>query len=209
MIAFVENQVVTQLGWLTPQEFLDGLALGQLTPGPILMLAAFIGFKLHGVPGAIVGGGAIFLPSFVMMLIVLPLLRRMQNLQWLKAFMRGVAPAVIGALAVALAQMAPHAAPDWFTWVLMLGTVVLMLKRNVGPLPVMLAGGFIGVIARRATAAAAIAAIGAWLSMQAPAQAQRAGATVDTIVWPGSEPVVYVEPHPGSPVATTPGNAAR
>ena len=61
------------------------------------MLAAFIGFKLAGVAGAAVAGSAIFLPSFLMILSILPLLNRMKDLQWLKAFMRGVGPAVIGA----------------------------------------------------------------------------------------------------------------
>ena len=59
MLAFIQDQVVNQLGWLTPQEFIDGLALGQLTPGPILMLAAFIGFKLAGLKGATVAAAAI------------------------------------------------------------------------------------------------------------------------------------------------------
>jgi len=146
MLAFMQEQVVNQLGWLTPQEFVDGLALGQLTPGPLLMLAAFIGFKLHGVAGAAIAGSAIFLPSFLMMLTILPLLRRMKDLQWLKAFMRGVGPAVIGALLVSLVQMAPHAAPDWIAWVLLTATVAVMLWRNTGPLPLMVGGGVIGLV---------------------------------------------------------------
>jgi len=146
MLAFMQEQVVAQLGWLTPQEFVDGLALGQLTPGPILMLAAFIGFKLKGIAGATIAAGAIFLPSFLMMLTILPVLKRMGNLAWLKAFMRGVGPAVIGALAVSLAQMAPHAAPDWMAWALLLGTVAIMLWRNIGPLSVMLGGAGIGLV---------------------------------------------------------------
>ena len=148
MLAFMQEQVVNQFGWLTPQEFVDGLALGQLTPGPILMLAAFIGFKLAGVAGAVVAGSAIFFPSFLMMLSILPLLRKLEDLQWLRAFMRGVGPAVIGALAVSLAQMAPHAAPDGFTWFLLALTIGLVLLRNVGPLPVMAGGAVIGLISR-------------------------------------------------------------
>jgi len=148
MLAFIQEQVVNQFGWLTPKEFVDGLALGQLTPGPILMLAAFIGFKLAGTTGAAVAGSAIFLPSFLMMLSVLPLLRKLKDLQWLRAFMRGVGPAVIGALAVSLVQMAPHAAPDIFTWVLLALTIGIILLCNVEPLPVMAGGGVIGLLSR-------------------------------------------------------------
>src|SRR6266851_3159018 len=148
MLAFMQEQVVNQFGWLTPQEYIDGLALGQLTPGPILMLAAFIGFKLAGVTGAAVAGSAIFFPSFLMMLSVLPLLRKLKDLQWLRAFMRGVGPAVIGALAVSLVQMAPHAAPDVFTWFLLALTIGIILLRNVGPLPVMAGGAVIGLLSR-------------------------------------------------------------
>jgi chromate transporter len=148
MLAFIQEQVVTQLGWLTPQEFVDGLALGQLTPGPILMLAAFIGFKLFGVLGAAVAAAAIFLPSFLMILSILPLLRKVKDLQWLKAFMRGVAPSVIGALAVSLVQMAPHAAPDPFTWCVLALTIAVMLLFNVGSLPLMGGGGAIGLLTR-------------------------------------------------------------
>jgi chromate transporter len=148
MLAFIQEQVVNQFGWLTPREFIDGLALGQLTPGPVLMLAAFVGFKLAGVSGAVVAGSAIFLPSFLMILSILPLLGRMKDLQWAKAFMQGVGPAVIGALAVSLVQMAPHAAPDPFTWFLLALTVSLLLLRNVRPLKLMSGGALIGLLSK-------------------------------------------------------------
>jgi chromate transporter len=148
MLAFIQEQVVNQLGWLTPREFVDGLALGQLTPGPILMLAAFVGYKSAGATGAAVAASAIFLPSFLMILSILPLLSKMKDLQWLKAFMRGVGPAVIGALAVSLVQMAPHAAPDPLTWFLLALTVLLMLLRNVGPQPLMFGGALIGLLSK-------------------------------------------------------------
>jgi chromate transporter len=151
MLAFMQEQVVNQFGWLTPQEFVDGLALGQLTPGPILMLAAFIGYKLFGSLGAAVAAGAIFLPSFLMVLSILPLLRRMKDLQWLKAFMRGVAPAVIGALGVSVVQMTPHAAPDVFTWCLLGGTIMIALFSKFGPLPLMAGGAALGFLPLRKT----------------------------------------------------------
>ena len=101
-----------------------------------------------GIAGAAVAGAAIFLPSFLMILSILPLLNKMKNLQWLRAFMRGVGPAVIGALAVSLVQMAPHAAPDVFTWILMALTVGAILLRNVGPLPLVASGAVIGLLAK-------------------------------------------------------------
>jgi chromate transporter len=148
MLAFVQEQVVNQLHWLTPQEFLDSLALGQLTPGPILMLAAYVGYKLLGIAGAIVGGIAIFLPSFLMMLSVLPVLTRFKDLLWIKAAMKGISAAVIGAIAVSLLQIAPHAAPDAFTAFLAVLTVAAMLWWRVGPLPLMLGGSYIGATSR-------------------------------------------------------------
>ena len=148
MLAFVQEQVVNQLQWLTPQEFLDGLALGQLTPGPILMLAAYVGYKLLGIAGAIVGGVAIFLPSFLLMLSVLPVLARFRDMLWIKAAMKGISAAVIGAISVALLQMAPHAAPDAFAAFLTILTVTAMLWWRVGPLPLMLGGSYIGATSR-------------------------------------------------------------
>ena len=112
------------------------------------MLAAFIGFKLAGVAGAAVAGSAIFLPSFLMILSILPLLNKMKDLQWLKAFMRGVGPAVIGALAVSLVQMAPHAAPDPFTWLLLALTVLLLLLSKLSPLPLMFGGALVGLLSK-------------------------------------------------------------
>ena len=112
MLAFMQEQVVNQLRWLTPQQFLDGLALGQLTPGPILMVAAFVGHKVAGFWGAMVGGLAIFLPSFIFMLSLLPVFGRIKQITWMKAALKGISPAVIGMIAVALLQMLPHAVTD-------------------------------------------------------------------------------------------------
>jgi chromate transporter len=149
ILAFVEDQVVNRLGWLTAREFVDGLALGQLTPGPIIMLAAFVGYKVGGVAGAAVAAAAIFLPSFVLMLSVIPALNRVKQATWVRAFMRGVGPAVIGAIAVSLVAILPHAAPDPFAMAILLATVIAILLWRVRPLPLMVAGGAVGV-ARRA-----------------------------------------------------------
>jgi chromate transporter len=147
MLAFMQDQVVNQLHWLTQQQFLDGLALGQLTPGPILMVAAFVGYQTAALGGALAGAVAIFLPSFVLMLGILPMLDRIKRITWMKAALKGISPAVIGMIAVAMLQMLPKAAPDWLTGALLIAATALMLMRRSGPLPLMLAGGAIGWLA--------------------------------------------------------------
>src|SRR5262249_51860228 len=83
--AFLQDQVVQQLQWLTPQAFLDGLALGRLTPGPIPMLAAFIGYHVGGLGGAVVAGGGVFFPSVVLVVRLLPLLEALPPVGWVHA----------------------------------------------------------------------------------------------------------------------------
>jgi chromate transporter len=148
MLAFVQDQVVNQLGWLTPQQFLDGLSLGQLTPGPILMLAAFVGYQVASFWGAVVAAGAIFLPSFVLMFAVLPLLERMKHLTWMKAALKGVGPAVIGLIAQVVVQMLPSAVPDPLSGLLALATASVVLLWRVNPLPLMAGGAAVGIVLR-------------------------------------------------------------
>jgi hypothetical protein len=80
ILAFMQDQVVNHLHWLTPQQFLDGLALGQLTPGPLLMLAAFVGYEVGAIWGAVAAAVAVYLPSFILILSVLPVLEHVKHL---------------------------------------------------------------------------------------------------------------------------------
>ncbi len=148
ILAFVQDQVVNQFQWITTQEFLEGLTLGQFTPGPILMLAAYIGYKLAGVSGAAVGAFAIFLPSFILMLSILPVLERVRRVAWVKAAMRGISPAVVGTISVSILQLAPHAAPDAFTAVVLMLTVLALLAWRLPALRLLMCGGLVGILAR-------------------------------------------------------------
>jgi chromate transporter len=148
MLAFMQDQVVNQLHWLSDREFLDGLALGQLTPGPILMVAAFVGYKLAGIVGAAVAALAIFLPSFLLMLSILPWMARIKEWRWMKPALKGIGPAVIGLLVVALGQMLPAAVTDIFTGVLVLAAVAALMIWRTGPLTPMLAGATAGFAVR-------------------------------------------------------------
>jgi chromate transporter len=138
---------VNQFHWITPQEFIDGLAIGQLTPGPIIMVAAYVGYKVAGVAGAAVAALAIFLPSFVLMLSILPVLDRVRRLAWIKAAMKGISPAVIATLAVTIVQLVPHAATDAFTAAVLLVTVIVMLSwQRLPVLPSIACGGLAGIV---------------------------------------------------------------
>lgn len=159
MITFIQEQVVNQYHWLTPREFVDGLALGQFTPGPILMVAAYVGYKLAGIAGAIVAGTAIFLPSFILMLAILPVYERVRKLLWIKAALKGIGPAVIGTLTVSLVQMAPHAVPDKFAAILFVLAVMALLWWRIGALKVMLGGALFGFLRDRITSLPGLRAI--------------------------------------------------
>jgi len=149
IIYFVQDQVVNHLHWITAQEFLECLTLAQFTPGPIIMVGAYVGYKVAGFAGAAVAALAIFLPSFVLMLSILPVFERVRRLAWVKAAMRGISPAVVGAIAVSIVHLAPHAAPDLFAALLLAGTVVaLVVWRKLPVVPLTLGGGLIGILAR-------------------------------------------------------------
>ena len=149
MIAFIQQQVVEQFHWLTPREFIDGLALGPFTPGPVLMLAAYVGYKVAGVAGAAVAAAAAFLPSFILMLAVLPVLDRIRTLAWTRAVMKGMGPAVIGVLAVSLFRIAPHALPDPFAVAMLVATVIALSVSRVGAVRLMIVGALLGVLRSR------------------------------------------------------------
>jgi len=146
MIAFIQDQVVGQFGWLSPSEFIDGLALGQLTPGPILMLAAYVGYKVAGVTGAAVAAGSAFLPSFILMLAILPVLERVRTLTWTRAVMRGMGPAVVGILAVSLFRLAPHALPDPVAAGILVVSLVAVIVYRLGTFKLIIAGSMLGAL---------------------------------------------------------------
>jgi chromate transporter len=106
ILPLLKHDVVDTHHWLTQQQFIDGIALGQITPGPILITTAFIGYKVGGLLGAISGPMAIFFPTFLMTLIALQLFTAMQKWQFLYAGLKGVLPVFVGLLTVVTFQIA-------------------------------------------------------------------------------------------------------
>jgi len=101
MIPLIESEIVDGHHWLTHQEFADATALGQVTPGPVLISATFIGYRVAGTLGALVATISIFLPSFLMTVAAGSSLQRFRDNQIVQSFLRGVTPAVAGLLVAA------------------------------------------------------------------------------------------------------------
>jgi chromate transporter len=130
LVALLEPFVVGAYGWLTPQEFLDGVALTQAVPGPIVTLVAFVGFAVAGVPGAGVATAGIYLPSFAAVLLVAPALERWRHLESVGAALRGVNAVVAGAiLGVGISLIPPALEDVWGGGILFLSLAILIRFR--------------------------------------------------------------------------------
>jgi chromate transporter len=96
LVPVLHQTLVGKLGWLSSQEFIDGVAISNLTPGPISVLATFAGYRLRGVAGALVASAALYLPATVLMLILCHGYERLKDREETQAFLAGVTPAVVG-----------------------------------------------------------------------------------------------------------------
>ena len=95
LIAFLEGGLVQETGWLTQAQLLDAVAIGQFTPGPILSTATFVGYVIEGVPGAVVATVGIFLPAFLLVGLLNPLIPRLRASAWMSAFLDAVNAAAV------------------------------------------------------------------------------------------------------------------
>ena len=147
IIPFIENEVVTKLSWLTHREFLDGLALGQMTPGPVVITATFIGYKVAGFVGAFVATAAMFLPSFVMVFAGSAYLGRIENSPWVKAFLKTVNVAAVGAILGALWHLARLPLAHAFPLALFIAAFLAIDRYKINFLAVLATGALLGVAA--------------------------------------------------------------
>jgi chromate transporter len=113
MIPLIEAEVVNSHHWLTHQEFADATALGQITPGPVLITATFIGYRVAGTLGALVATVSIFLPAFLMTIAAGASLRRFRTNEMVQSFLRGVTPAVVGLLVAAALSIGRAGINSW------------------------------------------------------------------------------------------------
>ncbi|MGC1199884.1 MAG: chromate efflux transporter [Geitlerinemataceae cyanobacterium] len=106
LVAFLENELVGKYGWLTQQQLLDAIAIGQFTPGPVLSTSTFIGYLIAGTPGAIVSTVGIFLPSFIFVLLLNPAIPKLRRSKWMSGFLDAVNASAVALMAVVTLRLA-------------------------------------------------------------------------------------------------------
>jgi chromate transporter len=150
IIPFIEREVVNQLGWLTHREFLDGLALGQMTPGPVVSTATFIGYKVAGFAGALISTIAIFVPSFIFVFAGSAYLGRIEGSPYVKAFLKTVNVAALGAILGAVWTLARSSVMHPFGLTVFIAALVALIRFKINFLMLIAAGALLGVAARAA-----------------------------------------------------------
>ena len=137
----IESEVVNTHHWLTHQEFADAFALGQITPGPVLITATFVGYRVAGTLGALVATISIFLPAFLLTIAAASSLRRFRNNKQVQSFLRGVAPAVVGLLVAAALSMGRAGIHSWVGISIMLLSIVTLIRFRPNPFWVIFGAG--------------------------------------------------------------------
>jgi chromate transporter len=138
------QQKMMALGWLTPREFIDGVAISNLTPGPIAVLATFTGFRLHGVTGALAATLALFTPALILMTFISNEYSRLKDARYFKDFMGGVTPAVVGMVASAAVLLSPGILHGLAGWVLLAIALFLLARFQWHPAWVLATGAALG-----------------------------------------------------------------
>ena len=145
LFAYLNVDFVERLGWLTNQELLDAVAIGQITPGPVFTTATFIGYLTGSWWGALLATVAIFLPSFLFVALLGKILPIVQRTPWARAALDGVNAASFGLMAAVSVRLADSAVVDPFTGVMAGGTFLIVWKTSVNLAWIVLGGALLGV----------------------------------------------------------------
>lgn len=139
IVPFLHGGVVEDLHWLTEAQFLDAVAVAMITPGPVVITVAFIGYLVAGIAGATVAAAAVFVPCYLVVIMIAPVFRRVRSNRTLGAFVSGVTAASCGALIGAVAVLGSRAIYDAPTTVLAVATAVALWRRRTLPEPLVIA----------------------------------------------------------------------
>jgi len=134
MIPLIQEEAVDRHHWLTMEEFVDALAMGNALPGPIATkMSAYIGYKIAGLPGAVAGVTGMVLPSFILMLVLALFFFRYKDLPHVQSTLKAVRPAIVALLALVVYDVWPHSVTSWHTGAIAAATFAIVAFSNVHP----------------------------------------------------------------------------
>lgn len=143
LIAYLEDELVKQRGWLSQQELIDAIAMGQFTPGPVLSTSTFVGYQLMGWQGALLATLGIFLPSFILIWILGPHLKNLsQKKQWSQV-LKGLNSGSLGIMLGVVLAMLPPLSP--FQWCLLAVLATIYFSRGIGAIPLVVLSALAGL----------------------------------------------------------------
>ena len=146
LLAFLRADLVQRFGWLTDQQLLDAIAVGQVTPGPVFTTATFVGYVVAGVPGALLATFGIFFPSFVFVAASNPIIPRLRQSPWTAGFLDGVNVASLGLMAAVTWHLGRAALVDAVTVGIALIAAVLVLRLRLNSAWLVLGGALAGIV---------------------------------------------------------------
>jgi chromate transporter len=146
LLAFLQDDLVERLGWLTREELLDAVSIGQVTPGPLFTTATFIGYVLAGLPGALVATAGIFAPSFVFAGVVTKAAPRIRSSPVASAFLDGVNACALGLMGAVTIELVGAAFVDVPTAIIGAVAAVVLLRFELNSAWLVLAGGAAGLL---------------------------------------------------------------
>jgi len=147
IVPFLEKGLVQQTGWLNERDFLVAVAIGMMSPGPVVITATFVGYLVAGFWGSVVATIGIFLPSFLLILIVAPILLRYRANPNVQGFIKGAYAAAIGTILGACVLLARIAIGDWLTVLVALGSLLVLFRWKVSNPVLVAVTAVIGLIA--------------------------------------------------------------
>lgn len=145
LLSFLESEFVDQRGWLTREQLVDAISAGQFTPGPVFSSAAFVGYVAGGFPGAIAATVGIFLPSFIFVMLSVPLLPRLRRIKWTSHFLDGVNASALALMAVVTVLLGREALDSVFAGALFVAAAAVLVKLNPNSAWLVLAGAAAGI----------------------------------------------------------------
>jgi chromate transporter len=146
LLAFLRADLVQHFGWLTDQQVLDAVSVGQVTPGPVFTTATFIGYLLGGVPAALLATLGIFIPSFFMVAVVERVVPRLRRSPWTGAALDGFAAAALGLMAGVTVDLGRAAINGWYTALLAVAALAVLVRWRPNAAWIVLGGAVFGVV---------------------------------------------------------------